>query len=77
MAHYTYTDWSKGPVVEIVKQSWRGGIPWSAGPYHEKHAGEVVFQCDALDILVADAELLAATGIVAAKAMMVGCSIAR
>ena len=75
MPHYRYTDYALGPVVEIVKQSWRGGIPWSAGPYHEKRAGEVVFECDATDIVAADEFFTQSTGRIPAKEFLVGCAI--
>jgi len=75
MPHYHYTDWEKGPVLYQVKQSWRGGVPWSAGPYHDKRAGEVIFECDAPDILAADALFTSATGRIPAKEYMVGCAI--
>jgi hypothetical protein len=62
-------------VVDVVKQTHRGGQPWGSGPYHEKHAGEVVFECDAPDILAADARFQASTGRIPAKEFLVGCDI--
>lgn len=87
MPHYKYTDWTKGePVLTrncrtgeqhqlTIKQTTRGGHFWGDGPYHKIFKGEVVFECDAPGILEADAMLKSATGIEAAKAFNVGCSI--
>lgn len=75
MPRYTYTDWAKGPVLYTVKQSTRGGMPWSNGPYHDKRAGEVIFECEAPDILAADTQFSETTGRTAAKEFLVGCSI--
>lgn len=75
MPRFRYTDWSKGPVLYAVKQSFRGGIPWSSGPWIDKHAGEVIFECAAPDIMTADTALRDATGIDPVSALMVGCAI--
>ncbi len=75
MPHYKYTDWAKGPVIEVVKQTHRGGHLWGSGAYLEKHAGEVIFECDAPDILSADVKFHKATGRIAIKEFLVGCDI--
>lgn len=66
---YRYTDWSKGPVLYVIHQRTRGGYDWP------KHAGEVVFETEAANILEADAKMLAATGIDPAKRVDIGCSL--
>lgn len=75
MPHYRYTDWSKGEVIATIHQVTRGGIPWGDGPYHAKHSGEVIFECDADDILAADEAFTKATGRIPAKEFLVGCSV--
>lgn len=54
MTRYRYFDMTKGSPLYVVKQSWRNGIPWVGGPYHTKYQGEMIYGCDAPDILAAD-----------------------
>jgi len=75
MPHYRYTDWAKGEVVATIKQTTRGGVPWADGPYHDKRAGEVIFECHASNILSADEEFTKATGRIPTKEFLVGCSV--
>lgn len=73
MRRYTYTDHSKGPVIGTY-YGLAIGRPSFGRPF-EKHAGEMIFECEAENILDADAALLMATGIKAEKRVDVGCSV--
>lgn len=87
MPRYTYTDRSKGnPVMTLnertgqwhpltIKQTHRSGIIWGSGPYHPVFKGEVIFECEASDILAADAAFKTATGLDIAKLFAVCLSI--
>lgn len=72
MPHYTYTDRMAGPVITTAHASLLSRQPGRPFPVH---AGEVVFECDADNILAADEKLLAATGLVASKQVSVCCAI--
>lgn len=85
MTHYTYTDHSLGgPVLKppnrlgkcppLVHIGLALGRPSFGQPF-PAHKGMVVFECDASNILEADALLLAKTGIVAAKSAEIGCAL--
>lgn len=73
MAHYTYTDRMAGPML-YTTTGLRLGFASFGRPF-PVHAGEVIFECEASDILAADEKLLADTGLVASKQASVCCAI--
>lgn len=72
MPKYTYTDRMAGHVIDTAHASLLSNQPGRAFPVH---AGEVRFECEAANILEADAKLLAATGLKASKEMSLCCAI--
>lgn len=72
MQRYTYTDRMAGPLIGMEYGSLLSKQPSRPFPVH---AGKVNFECDAADILEADAKLLAATGLTASREMSLCCAI--
>lgn len=73
MPHYLYTDHLAGPVTHSVAKLALGRPGY--GKMVPVHAGAVLFECQAKDILEADALLFAATGRIAEKDQGIGCAI--
>lgn len=85
MNRYVYTDHMKGGPVMDWSSRRKVEYPRvvtgqaigreSFGKPFPVFNGEVIFECEAEDILAADAALLAATGIVAARVAHVSCNV--
>lgn len=72
MPRYIYTDRLAGPVIDMVQASIMSRQPGRPFPVH---TGIKIFECEASDILEADALLLKATGRIAGKEPSVCCEI--
>lgn len=85
MTRYVYTDHTKGgPVMDwsprrkVMQPRVVTGLAIgreSFGKPFPVFNGEVIFECEAEDILAADAALLAATGVVASRVAHVSCRV--
>lgn len=62
MKHYVYTDRNQGPVIGAAFGSFLS-YPGNSGKKYVVHTGVVIFECDAIDIVDADAKMQSASGI--------------
>lgn len=68
MTKYTYIDYRLGPVIyTVMAKDSRRSFP--------VHTGEVIFECDAANILEADKEFKSITGIDPNKVPEIACSL--